>query len=290
VSFVIADGDVAGRDIGGGAVDLGLAILAPDRARPHGWTLFVDGVPQSYVDLADPTYLEFEYVRHIARVLDTAAPTGVSLRVLHLGGGALTLARYLAATRPGSPQTVVERDAALSALVARELPLPADSRIDVVADDARAAIERAPDAAYDVVISDVYRGAQMPASVSSEQFAHQAARSLRPGGRYVVNLADLPPLAFSRRQAATLRAAFADVCVIAEPGMLRGRRYGNVVLAAAREPGGLPVERLAPAAHRDPFPARLLHGHEVDLFVAGARPVDDSTAEDSPSPPDGSLL
>jgi spermidine synthase len=304
VSFVIApEGEVAGRPatgrarrraavnrrtagmISGGQVDLGTAVFVPDPARPSGHTLYVEGVPQSYVDLADPTHLEFEYVRHIAVVLDSAAPPGLPLRVLHLGGGGLTLARYVAATRPGSEQTVVERDVALTALVARELPLPAGAGIRVVADDARAAVDQAPDNAYDVVISDVYRGAQMPASVCSVQFAAQAARVLRPGGRFAANVADLPPLAFSRRQAATLRTAFADVCVIAEPGMLRGRRYGNVILAAAPEPDALPVQRMALAAHREPFPARLLHGRTLDMFIGGAMPVDDATAEDSPPPP-----
>ena len=275
-----------GRAAGGitAPVDLGLAALVPDAGRPAGWTLLVDGVPQSHVDLADPTYLEFEYVRRLASVVDAVAPPGVPLRVLHLGGGALTLPRYLAATRPGSRQRVLERDAALAALVLRELPLPAgaDIRIDTV--DARAGIELATDR-YDLVLGDVYRGAQMPHRVASAEFAALVAAVLRPGGRYAVNVADLPPLAFSRKQAATLRTAFADVCVLAEPGMLRGRRYGNVILVAAVDEDGLPVARLASAANRDPFPGRLLHGMALDRFVARARPVTDAVAEDSPAPP-----
>src|SRR5690349_11154884 len=94
-------------------VDLGYAELIPDRDRPDGWTLLVDGVPQSHVDLSNPRYLEFEYMRRLASVVDAAGPAGARLRVLHLGGGALTLPRYVVATRPGSPQRVVERDAAL---------------------------------------------------------------------------------------------------------------------------------------------------------------------------------
>jgi spermidine synthase len=245
----------------------------------------MDGVPQSHVDPSDPTYLEFEYVRRIARLVDLIAPPGVPLRVLHLGGGALTLPRYVEATRPGSAQRVVELDPAVIELVRRELPLPRRARIKLVAGDARAAVANARPAAYDLIVADVYRAARMPASVASVQFAAAVARALRPDGRYAVNVADLPPLAFTRRQAATLDTAFGDVCAIADPGMLRGRRYGNVVLAAARAPGGLPVQRLATAVRRDPFPARVLHGPELDRFVAGARPVDDATAEDSPRPP-----
>ena len=258
--------------------------LVPDPRRPAGWTLLVDGVPQSYVDLDDPRYLEFEYMRRLASVIDAAAPPGVPLRVLHLGGGALTMPRYVAATRPGSRQRVVELDAALVALVRRELPLPPDADIQVDIADARDAVV-AETESYDLVLGDVYRGAQLPRRMASAEFAELVARLVRPDGWYAVNVADLPPLAFSRRQAATLRAAFADVAVLAEPGMLRGRRYGNVILVAAAGTGGLPVTRLAAAANRDPFPGRLLHGAALDGFVAGARPVTDAVAEDSPVPP-----
>lgn len=269
-------------------VDLGTAELVPDRRRPGGWTLFVDGVPQSYVDLDNPTYLNFEYVRRVASVIDAAAAPGRPLRALHLGAGALTLPRYVAATRPGSAQRVIDRDAALIALVQRVLPLPHDARVRVREADARAAIEALPDARFDVVIGDVYQGAQMPRSISSVEFATHVARVLRPGGLYAVNIADLPPLAFTRRQLATLRSTFADVCVIGDPGMLRGRRYGNLVLAAARDAGGLPVDRLAAAAARDAaVPGRLLHGAHLDRFIAGARPINDDAVEDSPKPPTG---
>jgi len=79
----------------------GAAELRPDRDRRHGWTLLLDGTPQSHVDLDDPTHLEFDYVRRLGHVVDVVAPPRRPLRVLHLGGGAFTLPRYLAATRPG---------------------------------------------------------------------------------------------------------------------------------------------------------------------------------------------
>jgi hypothetical protein len=127
----------------------------------------------------------------------------------------------------------------------------------------------------------------MPRRVASVEFARDVARILRPGGLYAVNVADLPPLAYTRTQLATLRAAFADACLIADPGMLRGRRYGNAVLVGAVDPDGLPVAALAAAARREPWPNRVLHGADLDRFVAGARPVTDAAARDSPQPPPG---
>ncbi|MEV1287646.1 fused MFS/spermidine synthase [Micromonospora sp. NPDC049679] len=257
-------------------IDLGTAELVPDPARADGWTLLIDGVEQSYVDLRDPTRLRFEYVRRLASVIDTASPRGRPLRVLHLGAGALTLPRYVAATRPRSTQLVVELDAALVALVRAALPLPGDADVRIEVGDARAAIEELADERFDVVIADVYRGAQLPAHLAGTRFAAAVARVLDPDGIYAVNLTDLPPLAVSRTHAATLRTAFAEVCLIADAALLRGRRYGNVVFAAALQPGRLPVVRLTAAAGRDPVAGRVLHGAEFDTFTVGARPVVDA--------------
>ena len=229
-------------------VDFGVAELIPDADRPGGWTLRVDGTPQSYVDSADPTLLTFEYMRRLGSVVDACAPAGVPLRVLHLGGGALTLARYVAATRPGSDQQVVERDAALIALVREVLPLPRRSRVRVRAADARETVESAAPGRYDLVVTDVYGGARVPARFASTEFA-------------------------------------AEVCLLAEPAVLRGRRYGNVILVAGGGP--LPVGELGAAAAADPFPARLVHGVPLVRFAGGAKPVSDSAAVDSPAPPQG---
>ncbi|MFD0742705.1 spermidine synthase [Phytohabitans flavus] len=253
--------------------------LTLDSARPGAHMLYVDGVPQSYVDMSDPTYLHFDYVRRMASVVDAAAPKREPLRALHLGGGGFTLPRYLAATRPGSTQVVVERDVALLDLVRRELPLPrGDLRVQVA--DAREAIEAEPAASYDLVLADVYQAAQMPAHVASVEFAAQVARVLRPDGLYTVNLTDLPPLGYSRVQAATLGAVLPDVCLIAGRAMLSGRRYGNIVLAAARRPGRLPVARLTTRALRDPVAGVVLHSAALDRFVAGAQPLHDPHPND----------
>src|SRR5439155_17757588 len=134
--------------------------LIPDADRPGGWTLFVDGVPQSYVDTTDPTHLEFEYMRRLASVADAAGPPGAPLRVLHLGGGALTLPRYVAATRPGSRQRVVEHDGPLVELVRRELPWDRRASLRVRVGDAREVVAATPDAAYDLVVADVFAGAR----------------------------------------------------------------------------------------------------------------------------------
>jgi hypothetical protein len=251
------------------AVGFGVAELRPDPAREQGWTLLVDGVAQSYVDLAHPTYLAFEYLRRLATVVRAGAPTGVPRKVLHLGAGGLTLARFVATTRPGSAQTVVDRDGDLLRLVLRLLPMAAP--VEVAIGDAREVLERQSEQGYDLIVADVFDGAWMPPTIAGTGFAAAAARVLRPGGMLAMNVTDLPPLAYSRTQAATLRSAFGDVAVIGGAAMLRGRRAGNVVLVAGHAAGDIPVERLADAAGRDPEPGRVLSGPELETFIGGAK-------------------
>jgi spermidine synthase len=266
-------------------VDGGVAELCPDDGRPGRWTLLLDGYPQSALDLEDPRRLDFEYMRRIASVIDAMAPAGKPLSVLHLGGGALTLPRYVAATRRGSTQRVVDLDAALIAFVRRELPLPRGADIRVRAMDARAAVEDLAPGRFDLVIADVYGGARVPAHVASLEFLTAAARLLRPGGIYVANLADGSGLAFARGQAATLRRVHGEVVLLAEPSVLRGRRFGNVIMVAAADPGRIPQAPLARAGAADAFPARLVAGDDLTALIAGARVVTDATATASPPPP-----
>jgi spermidine synthase len=260
--------------------------LVPDPDRRRGWTLLVDGTPQSHVDLDDPTHLEFEYMRRLGHAVDLAAPPGQPLRVLHLGGGALTLARYVAATRPGSRQHAVELDAALVELVRRELPLPRDARVRLHIGDARAWLaRRTPHTSMDLVVLDCFADARTPAHLTSVELMRAAATALAPGGMYAMNIGDGAPLAFARAQVNTALAVFTDACLVACTRVLGGRRFGNLVLVAGdRE---LPVAGLAGAVAGDPFPARVRHGAALTRFTAGAAPITDATARPSPAPPRG---
>ncbi|MGW7331335.1 spermidine synthase [Streptomyces sp. NPDC054840] len=259
----------------------------PDVDRDRAWLLTVDGAPQSYVDLDDPQHLEFEYVRRLAHVLDCVAEPGLALDLLHLGGGALTLPRYAAATRAGSRQSVVEFDEGLVDLVTEHLPLAAGSGVTVHTADARAWLEAAPAASVDLVVADVFGGSRVPAQLTSVEYARAAARVLRPGGLYAANLADGAPFDFLRAQVANFAEAFAELALIAEPAVLRGRRFGNAVLLASDAP--LEVGALARKCAADVFPARVEYGDGLARFRKGAAPVADADAAPSPAPPEGAF-
>ncbi|MFF5506301.1 spermidine synthase [Streptomyces roseolus] len=268
-------------------VDFGTARLMPDVDRERAWLLTVDGAPQSYVDLDEPGHLEFEYARRLGHVVDGAAAEGAPLDVLHLGGGALSLPRYVAATRPGSRQDVVEADGGLVALVAEHLPLPDGSGVTMHTADARAWLEAAPTASADLVVGDVFGGSRVPAHLTSLAYAREVGRVLRPGGIYAANLADGAPFDFLRGQLATFAAVFPERALIAEPAVLRGRRFGNAVLVASD--AALDVAGLTRRSAADAFPARVEHGEALARFTGSAVPVGDAEAVGSPAPPEGAF-
>ncbi|MFE1169723.1 spermidine synthase [Nocardiopsis sp. NPDC058789] len=260
----------------------GVDLLA-DADRANSWFLLVEGTPQSHVDLSDPGYLDFSYVRRIAHAVDLVAPEGEPVEALHLGAGALTVARYVAHTRPGSRQRAVDVDAALVELVRRRLPWDRRAQLRVGIGDAREWISARHEDGADLIVSDVFSGARTPARLTSVEFYAEAARVLRPGGFLVVNVGDGYALRHTRAQVATVRSVLPHVVMTAEPGILRGRRFGNLVLVAGHRP--LPVEELGRLAHRDPEMARLVEGEDLDRFLSGHSPVHDAEAKDSPAPP-----
>ncbi len=259
-------------------VGFGEAELLQDADHDDGWLLTVDGVAQSYVDLGDPTHLEFDYVRLMGDVVDVL-PDG-PLTAVHLGGGGCTLPRYVAATRPGSRQLVVEADEPLAELVRQSFGT-AGFRLRV--GDARAELPTLRQGESDLVVADVFESAQQPVHTTTLEWVQSVSRLLRPGGAYVVNVADGKPLGFAKAQVATLLAVFGHVVLLADPSVLRGRRFANLVLAASDAP--LPVEALTRKASRAAGRARVVTGEDLVAFTGGAAAVTDATARSAPRPP-----
>jgi len=265
----------------------GIARIVPSEFT-SGFELIVDDTPQSHVDLDDPTHLHFEYVVRMGAVIDQL-PSG-PLTAVHLGAGAMTLPRYVEATRPGSRQQVIELEAPLAALVREHLPLPRGAAIRVRIGDARAGVHKLPPAlsgSCDLVVSDVYSGAQTPAHLTSVEFYRELRTLLTPDGVLLVNVADGPGLAFARRQAATVAEVLPEIGILADMQVLKGRRFGNLVIAASASP--LPTEWLPRMLAAGPHPAKIAQGAEVASFIQGARVVTDADATASPRP-DASLF
>lgn len=264
------------------------AELIPDPGVPGAWVVRMDGADQSWVDPDDPTRLEFDYVQRIAAHIDLHAPAGERLRVIHIGGGAMTLARYVAHTRPRSAQIVCEPDEEMTALVRELVPLPRQSGIKVRPVDGRTGLAAMPDDYADVVIIDAFDGRVVPPSLVSVEAFEQVRRVLVPGGVLLMNVTDEAPFAWSRRVQAGLRIYFPHRSLSAEPSTLKGRRKGNLVLAASGQP--LPTAELAREAARAVFSYRLVAGEQLESMIGGAQPMHDGAAEPSPTRPGESML
>ncbi|MBD3759004.1 MULTISPECIES: spermidine synthase [Microbacterium] len=250
-----------------------------------GFELDVDGTPQSHVDPDDPSHLHFEYVARMGAVIDLLRMPGQPLTAIHLGAGALTLPRYVEHTRPGSRQQVIELEQSLVDLVRAELPLPRGAQVRVRIGDARDVAARLPaglQGSADLVVSDVFAGAQTPAHLTTVEYFRILAGLLSPDGVLLVNVADGAGLAFARREVATVRAVLPEVIVLAEVQTLKGRRFGNLVIAASHAP--LPVTWLPRLMAAGPHPAKVAQGAELDEFVRDARVATDADATASPKP------
>jgi hypothetical protein len=263
------------------------AFLVPDLAYQRAFTLRVGRTDQSYVDLDDPLRLEFDYVQRLVDVLDSVADPGQRLRMIHVGGAAMTLPRYVAATRPSSAQIVLEPDTELTAFVRRHLPLPTRSGIKVRGTDGRRGIAELRDRYADLVIIDAFVGARVPAELTTADFLADARRALSDHGVIIINLTDRGPLCYARRVLAGARLAFPHLLLSAESSTLKGRRFGNVIIAGGATP--LPYASIADRAGRPPFPYRVLHGGRLKQLLADSAPFSDDDAEQSPDPGRGLL-
>ena len=248
-----------------------------------GVTILIDGFPQSYVHAADPGLLPFEYVQHLAAVVDVL-PIG-KVTVTHIGGAGLTLARYVEFTRPGSPQIVFEPRVDLTARVREELPLPRGHRIRVRPALGEVGILDLGDDSADLVVIDAFADGRVPAALARSSFWRQAARVAGEEGIVAINVPDNPGLGYAARIVATARTAgLGHAVLIATHEVLRGRRFGNVVAALSAAP--LPQDELARRVARAAFPTGIRRETDTARLTATAAPIRDDEDAPSPTPPE----
>lgn len=264
--------------LGSYLIDTGTAEIEADPYGANRYILKVNGVPSSHVDLDDPSYLDFEYMRWMEPIFTIGFPVqdfdgrARKLRVLHLGGGGCSMARWVAANYDNARQVVVELDAKLAELVRTNFEVPRAPLVRLRVGDAAQVLPTLSDDSRDVIIRDVFAGSTTPRQLTTVDYARQAQRVLDVGGVYVMNCGDTADLAGAKAEAATLLSVFKHVALVADPPMLKGRRYGNIVFLASDEPLALD-----PAFERSlrtaPLPAQLVSGSGVERFAADAEPI-----------------
>jgi SAM-dependent methyltransferase len=245
-----------------------------DLARPSGRILWLDDLMHSYVDLSDPTFLEFDYVRSFSDAVAVAWPGHRALDALHVGGGGFTMPRYLAAEYPGTKSTVLEIDPSVLKTGRERLGLRTSDALRVRIGDARIGIRtRASDSA-DLVVGDAFGSLSVPWHLTTREFVADIDRVLRPGGIYIANVIDYPSFRFARAELATFRRQFDWVAAIGPQGSFDGLYGGNIVLVASdRRLDGAALRQRA-VEHGDV----VLEGRALDRFVSNAPVIRDDYA------------
>ncbi len=244
-----------------------------DSERPSGRLLILDRGHNSYVDLEDPTHLEFRYIRVMVDLIDTEMPAG-PLDVLSIGGGGFTFPGYLDATRPGTDHLVLEIDSSLIDIGRNDLGF--DDEAEVMIDDARRSIDGVAPGSIDVVIGDAFTGLTVPWHLTTVEFVETVGAKLAPGGFYTVNVIDRPEARFARAEAATLQEVFEHVAIFAPPGSFTGDRGCNYVLVGSHD--SIDLEGVGSAIRSRGGVEVGLSGPELGRFIDGADPLTDDYA------------
>ena len=214
------------------------AVVETDPDRASGRILLLDGAPHSYVDLADPTYVQYAYAKAMVAAIDTEFAGGQPLRVYHLGGGGLTLPRYLQQVRHGTSSLVSEIDPGVVNINTEQLGLNTGDGIEVLVEDGRLRLGQLAGGSHDLVIGDAFGGVSVPWHLTTREAVGEVKRVLTDEGIYVVNLLDYGPLAFARAEVATVAAVFDHVALATETDTLtQGQNAGgNLVVIASNAP------------------------------------------------------
>jgi predicted O-methyltransferase YrrM len=257
-----ADQDLIARE--------GDLVVLRDRERPSGRLLRQDDMDASYVDLADPQRLAFDYLRRMRDIVELAG----ARRVVHVGGAGCALARALAAAHPDHRQEVIEVDPAVVEVARRHLGLRRASGLRIRVGDGRDVLSRREPSSADAVLIDAFVGARVPPHLVTEEALATFARVVAPHGLVAVNVVDVPPMLEAAAIAAGLAAAFPIILGLGARGALARRRGGNAVLVGAfRSP---PLQALRARAAADPVPGALLDPGAMPAFAAAAAPFRDA--------------
>lgn len=254
--------------------------VVADPERQGGRTLVLDGLRHSYVDLDDPTHLEFEYVRAIAAVTEASFASGEPLDAYHLGGGGLTFPRYLEATRPGSRSVVSEIDGGVVEIDRELLGLESGGGIEVRVEDGRLGLRGLGSGSRDLVVGDAFGGVSVPWHLTTREAMTDVRRVLDGDGVYAANLIDHGALAFARAKVATMAEVFEHVAVLGAPATVgvdsTEPRGGNIVAVGSDRPLDLQAIEAALADRDTGWEA--IEGGDVDTWVGEAQVLTDDHA------------
>ena len=172
---------------------------------------------------------------------------------------------------------MLELDPSVVDLAEDELGLVLDNDLRARTGDARNNVRGLALDSVDLVIGDAFGGRSVPWHLTTREFLEDLDRILRPGGVYVLNPIDQPPLGFARAEVATLRAVWDHVAIVGPRERVAGEAGGNFILVASDRPLEISAIEAASRGRGDPE-ATASSAAELDGFVGGAEVLTDEHA------------
>lgn len=241
------------------------AVIETDPLIAGAKVLSIGDAPQSHVNMDYPSEIAYEYLARIANHVKVLYPTAEPLRLLHLGAGALTLARWAGQQYLGSTQVAVDLERELVDFVLRELPLPTGTHLNTITADARSVLtSELANETYDVIVLDIFSGPDAPEHLTTPDYYGLLSSRLSPEGVLFVNIGDDPPLRFTDSQVAAALENFNFVALSAPTEMFSRRYPGNLVLSATNR--SVNSSTIAEWKAAGPHPSEVLSGTDLDRF------------------------
>lgn len=241
------------------------ATIYDDDLVPGSKILAIGDAPQSHVNLSHPEEVFYEYLARIANHLKVLRPEERPMKMLHLGAGALTLARWASVVYPSSTHVAVDIERELLDFVLTHLPLPQGCDLSPIVADARSVLaEQLVDEKFDVIVLDIFSGPDAPEHLTTDGYYAELKNSLANDGLLFVNIGDDPPLDFTCSQVEAAGSSFEFVMLSSSPEMFTKRFPGNLILTASRQ--RFRDDLILQCQAAGPYPSEVRHSMDLDGF------------------------
>lgn len=157
---------------------------------------------------------------------------------LMIGGAGYSFPKEFLKTYPEAGMTVVEIDPQMTALARKYFRLKDDPRLNIIHEDGRTFLNRAPSAEYDAVLMDAFGSLfSVPFQLTTLEAVREIDRVLKPDGVVIFNVGGAlrgPASRFLQAEYATYKQIFPQVFVFKVNSEKSDEEVQNLIIIAAK--------------------------------------------------------
>ncbi len=238
--------------------------------------LLLDYLIHGYVDLNDPSYLNYSYEKVYAEVANIFVGYKTEVAALFLGGGTYTFPRWVQWRWPSAICDVAEIDPLVLKANHEALGLDRKTTIRTYLMDARMAVDKLPLARrYDLILGDAFTDLSVPHHLTTVEFQRKLAERLKPHGVFMQNLIDDYQRGgfFLGAYMLTLKEVFKHVYVVctSRHGIRKHRDTFVLVAFNSDKPIFQAALKKYLPGHREPLEASVLTEERMALLAKRCR-------------------